>query len=274
MKDIVAISASFPELHNPLVSMSHLRTVLRLTSFFLFPGLLSLWRIFPTPFNFSSSFVLCLHADLMAHHMYLVRSFPVSFPFSYCKERGGYLTSRPGSSICLIGLILFRSFILSPFYCMLALHVTHAREISGAVIYRWNKEAEAPRSPWGASLLSATSQYQPAPLIRKHQDLPATPTRSSWHFLHMVQGTIWGIQAIFSHSAALCVEMARITGSVCPPWEASMSFYPFSDPCCIQRARRGSRWETIISHLEHGRTLLAVLTLLGPYLFYASSTPG
>lgn len=76
-------------------------------------------------------------------------------------------------------------------------------------------------SLWDHSLLSAASPYLPALLIRKHRDLPATPTRSSWHFLHMVRGTIWGIQAIFSHSAALCVGMARIwrlcaSPSLCP----------------------------------------------------------
>lgn len=107
---------------------------------------------------------------------------PISVLFSYLQGKKRVLTSRPDSGICLVGLILFRSFILSPFYCMLAFHVNHARELSGAVIYRWNKEAEAQRRLWGASLLRAASQYQPALLIRKHQDLPATPTRSSWHF--------------------------------------------------------------------------------------------
>lgn len=258
--------------------MSRPRTIPRLTNFSLFPGLLSpmslLWRLFLTPFNFSSSFDLCLRADLVAHHMDLVGSFPVSFPFSYLQGKRRVLDLQTWLWCLPHWTLSFQVLSSQLFYCMLAFHVNHAREISGAVIYRWNKEAEAQRRPWGASLLSEASQYQPALLIRKHQDLPATPTRSSWRFFHMVQGTIWGIQAIFSHSAALCVEMARITGSVCPPWEASVSFYLFSDPCCIQRARRGSRWETIIFRLEHGRTLLAALALLRTYLFCASSTPG
>lgn len=79
----------------------------------------------------------------------------------------------------------------------------------------------SPGSLWDHSLLNAAWPDLPALLIRKHQDLPATPTRSSWRFLHMVRGTIWGIRAIFGHSAALCVGMARIwrlcaSPSLCP----------------------------------------------------------
>lgn len=32
-----------------------------------------------------------------------------------------------------------------------------------------------------------------------------------------------------------------------------MSFYLFPDLCCVLRARRGSRWKAIVSHLEHSR---------------------
>lgn len=126
-------------------------------------------------------------------------------------------------------------------------------------------------TPWDGSLLSAPSQYQPALLIQKHQDLPAAPTRSSWHFLHMVRGTIWGIGAIFSHSAALCVEMARICRLCASPLRTLCVLLPLSRSLLCSESKKGQQmgnhrlspgaWQASpsCSHSSPGLSLLHII---------------
>lgn len=200
---------------------------------------------------------------------------PVSVLFSYLQGRKRVLTPRPDSAICFIGLILFRSFILSPFYRMLAFHVNHAREISGAVIYRWNKEAEAQRRPWGCFTAEGRIAVSAS---SAHSEASGPPSNSNQ--VQLAFSSIWsnepsGEFKLFPAILLLSVLRWQRLQALCVPLE--------KPPCpstCLQipaglsGQEEVADGEAIASHLGPGKTLLAALTLLRVCPFYASSTPG
>lgn len=153
-------------------------------------------------------------------------------------------------------------------------HKSCKGDIRRSIIYRWKKETEA-LGPHGMVrcwvLHRSISQLCSFRSIRTSQQLQPGPAGISSIWSEAPSGELGLFSAILLLSV---LRWQGSAGSVRPPWEPSVSFYLFPDLCCVQRARRGSRWETIVSHLGHGRPLLAAHTLLRAYLFSISSTPG